>query len=88
MKDDGVQVNFYEGYSINEIHAPKSFFHKSIRELNIRARFGVDVLSIKRKTKHDYKVMPIPNPDFKIEPDDILIIAGEIKNINLLKNIE
>ncbi len=88
MKDDELQVNFYEGYSINEIHAPKSFFHKSIKELNIRARFGVDVLSIKRKTKHDYKVMPIPNPDFKIEPDDILIIAGEIKNINLLKNIE
>jgi len=88
MKENEANIHFLEGYSINEIKTPNSFVGKTIRELNIRARFGVDVLSIKQKTARDEKIIPIPNPDFKIQQQDILIVAGEIKNINLLKNLQ
>jgi len=88
MKENEANIHFLEGYSINEIKTPNSFVGKTIRELNIRARFGVDVLSIKQKTARDEKIIPIPNPDFKIQQRDILIVAGEIKNINLLKNLQ
>jgi trk system potassium uptake protein TrkA len=87
MKDDETNVHFMEGYSISEISPPKSFINKSIRELNIRARWGVDVLSIKVKDKNGFKLKAIPNPDYIFKKGDTMIIAGEIRNINLLKAV-
>ncbi len=88
MKDSQTQVHFWEGYSISEINTPKSFVGKSIRQLNIRTIYGVDVLSIKTNKNGESKINAIPNPEYIINKDDVLIVAGEIKNINLLKNIE
>jgi len=87
MKDDEKEVHFMEGYSIIEISPPKSFIGKSIRELDIRKKYGVDVLSIKSGKKSDVKVKAIPNPNHIFKEDETIIVAGEIKNINLLKNI-
>ena len=61
MKDEEHNVHFMEGYSITEISPPKSFIGKSIRDLNIRAQYGVDVLSVKVKDKKGVKVKAIPN---------------------------
>lgn len=88
MKEDEKNVHFIEGHSIAEIIPPKSFIGKSIRQLEIRKKYGVDVLSIKQKIKGRETVKAIPNPDYIIESNDLLIIAGEIKNINKIKNIE
>jgi CIC family chloride channel protein len=80
-------VYFIEGYSISEITPPPSFIGKSIRDLNIRAEYGVDVLSIKTKVQRGREVKAIPNPNYVIGEDDTLVIAGEIKNINRLKGM-
>jgi CIC family chloride channel protein len=87
MKDEEPMVQFMEGYSIIEISPPKSFIGKSIRELNIRSEYGVDVLSIKTKEKKGEKINAIPNPDYIIKNKDTLIMAGEIKNINHIRSI-
>lgn len=87
MKDEEPGVHFMEGYSINEVVPPKSFYGKTIRQLNIRARYGVDVLSIKRQGKHREELTVIPNPDYQIQEGDTLVVAGEIRNINILKNL-
>lgn len=88
MKEEEPSVHFLEGYSISEIISPKSFVGKSIRELNIRAIYGVDVLSIKQKEGGKEEIKAIPSPEYVIQEDDILVVAGEIKNINMLKNID
>ncbi len=87
MKDDIPQVHFMEGYSIIELTPPKSFIGKSIRQINIRAKYGVDVLSIKIKDNQGEKLKAIPNPGYVIQSEDTLVIAGEIKNLNMLKNL-
>ncbi len=88
MKEEERSVHFIEGYSMAEIKPPPSFIGKSIRDLNIRAVYGVDVLSIKTLVKRGYDVKAIPNPNYVITDEDTLVIAGEIKNINRLKNID
>ncbi len=88
MKEPETSVTFLEGYSISEIKTPKSFVNKSIRELNIRAKYGVDVLSIKTKEKRGETIKAIPSPDYVIKENDRLVIAGEVKNINILKNLD
>ena len=88
MKEEETQIQFMEGYYITELAPPKSFLGKSIKELSIRATYGVDVLSIKTKTRGADKVKAIPSPDHIITEEDTLVMAGEIKNINLLKTLE
>ena len=87
MKEETPQVRFMEGYSIIEISPPKSFIGKSIKQLNIRAKYGLDVLSVKIKDEQGERLKAIPGSDYIINKGDILIIAGEIKNINILKNL-
>ncbi len=87
MKEEEPMVHFMEGYSIIEISPPKSFIGKSIRELDIRKEYGVDVLSIKIKEKRGERINAIPSPDYIINADDTLIIAGEISRINFVRNL-
>jgi CIC family chloride channel protein len=84
MKGDSSSVHFLEGYMVAEIRPPKLFIGYSIRELNIRAKYGVDILSIKTSKG---SVKAIPDPNHIIAEDEFLVIAGESKNINLIKNL-
>ena len=88
MKTPNQQVHFWDGYSVIEMVPPKAFLNKSIRELNIRANYGVSVLSIKTSENGFVKVSAIPNPDHLIKEGDILVIAGENKYISVLKNLD
>jgi len=87
MKGEETNVQFLEGYSVSEIYPPNSFLGHSIRELNIRAVYGVDILSIKIKKGRSESVQAIPDPNHIIKDDEILVVAGENKNINLIKNL-
>ncbi|MEN8193129.1 MAG: chloride channel protein [Bacteroidota bacterium] len=88
MKEDEKNVQFIEGYSVAEIKVPHSFIGKSIKEINIRAKYNVNVLSIKTSNKRRHQIKAVPKPDYIFEEKDILVVAGEIKRINLLKSID
>ncbi|MBD3217497.1 MAG: chloride channel protein [candidate division Zixibacteria bacterium] len=81
-------VRFMEGYIITEIPAPLKFQGKSIRELQIRQKYGVDILSIKSTTKTGRLLTAIPQADYVIKKDDRLIVAGRFDGINQLKILE
>ncbi|PID62600.1 MAG: hypothetical protein CR986_01100 [Ignavibacteriae bacterium] len=87
MKGEEETVNFLEGYQVAKISPPKSFIGYSIKELNVRAKYGVDILSIKKKKGTNQIVKAIPDPNYIICEDEYLVIAGESKNINLIKNL-
>ncbi len=87
MKDDESSVHFIEGHSLAEIMVPEKLHGKSIKELNIRARYGVDILLITRKMKNGSKKISVPNPDFIFSSQDFIVITGKIGNINLFKNL-
>ncbi len=80
-------VHFMGGYSVSEISVPESFINQSIKDLNIRAKFSVNVLSIRQKTAQGTQINAFPAPDYIIQEGDHLIIAGEIKMINLIKGL-
>ncbi len=58
---------------IIEIPAPKSWIGKGLRELNVRAKLGVNILAIRSGNKMDVS----PAPDRPIRASDILVILGE-----------
>lgn len=72
------QINLDPEYSIMEIVTPTKWIGKTIIELNLRAAYDVTVLAI--KTSNGLKVMPSPN--YCMKEGNILIIIGNINNIN------
>lgn len=88
------QIDLSPYYSIVEIHAPKDFIGKTIREIDIRAKYGVTVIAIKKKEpivtrsgETDFKeVMNIsPQPEDEINEGDILVVLGRSETITRLK---
>lgn len=68
-----------DGYKIMEIEAPPSFWNKSLKNLDLKAKYRIDVLLIKRK--YPPKTITIPPADEVIKKDDQLVIAGLEDNI-------
>jgi len=78
------------GHSLVELEARKEFIGKSLKELDIRNKYGVNVVSIQRKSTHvndqgkvyeSTEVNDLPGPDDTIQKGDILLIVGEEDDI-------
>lgn len=71
-------------YSIAEIAADEDWFNKSLRELNLRSRCGINVMAIKR----DDKIEISPTADDKILPGDVLAVIGTYTDLNKVQKLK
>ncbi len=65
-------------YSIVELKAAKDWQGKSLKDLNIRAEYGINIMAIKQ----DDKVVVSPAADDTIQRDDVLVVIGKARDIN------
>lgn len=70
-------------FSIAEVVSPEEWHNKTLRELNIRAQYGINVMAIKRNNDIDVS----PSPDNIIEQGDIIVAIGGIGDLNKLENL-
>lgn len=68
-------------YKIVEVKCPAKWDRKTIIELNVRKKFNITVIFIKR----DGEIIE-PTPELVFEKGDSLIIAGNEKNIEAIEN--
>jgi len=80
------RIPFLHGHAMAEIAVPLSFAGKTVKQLQIRARFGVNVLMIKRKQANN-EIEIIPRPEEVIQPGDLLIAMGREKDLSTLRNL-
>ncbi|MBN1302117.1 MAG: chloride channel protein [Melioribacteraceae bacterium] len=79
-----------DGYSILEKKAPVDFVGKSLAELKIRNKFGLEVLMIKTKKsflEDDDEDITFPEATYRIKADDTLVLFGsddKISSIDLI----
>ncbi len=69
-------------YSIVELIAGAKMHNKSLIELNIRAKYGVNIMAIKR----DGNINVSPYGTEKVIKGDILIVIGAVVDINKLED--
>ena len=62
------------GFSIQEIAPPEKFIGKTLKELDLRNKYGVQVIAIRELVPEN--TILIPKADFVIKESDILIIIG------------
>ena len=65
---------FMKGYSIIEIHPPTAFHQKTLRELDLINRFGVQILAVRSAINGEYTF--IPTADYQVREPDSLIALG------------
>lgn len=68
-------------YSIMEVAAIGEWEGKTLRELNMRTKYGINVMAIKRSNDIDIS----PTADDIIKSGDILVVIGEMENLNIIE---
>ena len=66
-------------FSLVEVVAPKEMHGKSLKELNLRAKFGCNVVAIRRA---DNSVNVSPMAEDVIREGDVLVMIGSNRNIS------
>jgi len=78
----GEKIDFAPGYSLARIKAPPSFDEKTVMDLQLRQKYNVNLVAIKRdehsKAKKSEKdaIINVPMPNTVIYQNDILMVAG------------
>jgi trk system potassium uptake protein TrkA len=70
-------------YNIAEIVSPEAWYGKTLREIDVRANYGLSVIAIKRD--HDVNIAPLA--DDIVRPSDTIIAIGATKELNKFENI-
>ena len=81
----GEKIDFAPGYSLARVKAPASFNGKTVMDLQLRQKYSVNLVAIKRgehsRSKKSEKsekggIINVPMPNTVIYTDDILMVAG------------
>lgn len=87
------KITLTSGHSMAEVVPRPEFVGRTIREIDLRARYGVNLISIQRRrpvvteqgeSRFEVTVNDLPSPDDRIEPHDILVVVGSDQAIERL----
>jgi len=79
-------LNFIEiskNYSVEEVKIPDRMKEKTLRELDLRAKFNLSVIAI----RHEDEINISPLPDEKIKYGDVLVVIGENRDLEKFANL-
>ena len=70
-------------YGIVEFVAPEKWQGKTLRELNIRVKVGVNVIAIRKSEK----IIVSPQAEYTVEPKDTLVALGDNKALEAVRKL-
>ena len=76
-------IELSEDFGIIEVPAPKSWHDKSLIELNIRAKLGVNILAVRREGKINVS----PAAEFQICEGDIMVVLGDSRALETVQKL-
>ena len=76
-------IELSEDYGIIEVPAPKSWVGKSLKELHVRAKLGVNILAVKQGSQINVS----PTADYAIGQQDILVVLGDTQALKKVQKL-
>lgn len=76
------KIDFAPGYSLARVHAPASWDGKSVIALQLRQKYNVNIVVIRRaesskaRAEEKANLITTPTPDTQIFQGDVLMVAG------------
>jgi CIC family chloride channel protein len=74
-------VDLGEGYIMAEVEAPPYFAGKTLRDLNVRVKYGVEVILIRRAKKVGREAAMVISPEYRFSHGDVILVAGKDSKI-------
>ena len=76
-------IELSEAYGILEVPAPKPWVGKSLKELNVRAKLGVNIIAVENGKKTNVS----PPADYAIREGDLLVVLGDNYALEALQKL-
>ena len=76
-------IELSEEYGIIEIPAPKAWVGKSLKELNVRAKLGVNIIAVKKGSHINVS----PAADYRIEAEDVMVVLGDTAALDAVQKL-
>ena len=80
--------------SVMESPTPDSFVGKTLKQISLRNKYGINLIAIKRKIKKKgdnniiEEVMEVPSAEEKIQEGDVLLVIGHRDYLEKFKNMQ
>ena len=76
-------IELSEEYGVIEIPAPKAWVGKSLKELNVRAKLGVNIIAVKKGSHINVS----PAADYRIEAEDVMVVLGDTAALDAVQKV-
>ena len=76
-------IELSDDYGIIEVPVPMAWTNKSLMELNIRAKLGVNILAVKR----DGQISVSPAADFSFASGDVIVVLGDTAALTAVQKL-
>ena len=84
-------LNFIEvsdDYGIVELAVPNSWRYHSIRELDVRNTYHVNIIAVRKAKDADHALDVAPGAEYVLENGDHVVVLGRSEAINLLHEVK
>lgn len=82
------KIDFAPGYSLARVKAPASFEGRTVMDLQLRQKYNVNLVAIKRNRKYlspdNEQIINVPMPETIVYAKDILIVTGSDMDLSRL----
>ena len=78
-------IPLLEDYSLLQIAPPRAFIGKTLKQLNLRAKYNVHVIAIEEVISEN--IVLVPPAEFVIKDSDVLIMLGRVVDIRKIKDL-
>lgn len=75
-----------EDYTIAQVNAPPSFIGKSLRDLDLRRRYEINIIAVKELVPGRFVM--VPSPDFTVKDSDVLVMLGKKADLKEIKELK
>lgn len=75
-----------EEFDLIQVGPPREFIGKSLKDLNLRAKYNVHIIAIKELVPENFVL--VPPASFVIKDSDILIMLGKSEDIRKIKALK
>ena len=76
-------IELSEDYGILEVPAPQSWVGKTLKELNVRAKLGVNIIAVESGKTTNVS----PSADYCIQKDDIMVVLGDNYSLEAVQKL-
>ena len=76
-------IELSDEYGIIEVPAPRQWVGKSLKELNVRAKLGVNIIAVKQEENINVS----PAADYTITSNDVMVVLGDAKALNAVQKL-